>query len=259
MLRLSNGREERLRFGELVMRRQRAQAWADDNISQCLADCDERGFIDVSQPDGFLFKIVCPLLARQCPRGISFTAMAAQKAFEMLPCEVPKRFRGEVGKARETFAVFGARKWDGKGCLYIYGDTGTGKSFAAAWRIYQDILRRFDKYWDVPWRWNQYRPAGVRWFSAYKVCLERSNLYEAEGAAFLVLDDLGCEVRSPATKAALNELISVRYNEQRPTVITSNCDLVDLEKYYMQRMYERIIHSNNVVNAGRENLRIGTD
>ena len=63
-------------------------------------------------------------------------------------------------------------------------------------------------------------------------------------------------MKSPSNAAILNELIGVRYNEKRPTIITSNCSLAELESRYMSRMYERIIQSNSVIDAGVTNKRL---
>ena len=72
----------------------------------------------------------------------------------------------------------------------------------------------------------------------------------------LVLDDLGCDVETPTNKATINELIGVRYNFERPTIITSNLNPEDISRRYMPRMYERLVQSNNFVDAGMESLRL---
>lgn len=256
MQRLLNGRAAACSYGRLLELRFRAQRWAAENVRECLSDCDGAGMLRIDRPDGAEFLVPCPLMTRECPRGVEFVREAERRAALMMPPDVPKRFRREVAQARETLALHSARLWDGKGFLYIHGDTGTGKSFAAAWRIYHDILAAIGRYWDNPQVWGRMGRSKARWFSAYSVCIDKANFYEAQGAAFLVLDDLGCETKTPANCAALNELVSVRYNGMLPTVITSNCDLYELEHRYMQRMYERIIHSNHVVNAGTENMRL---
>lgn len=248
--------ESVIKIGSLIQARFRAQEWAKQNIHKCLDDCDEYALLDITEPDGVPVNVPCPILSRECPRGRHYLATVHSLAVESMPLDIPKLFRTEVATADETLAVSGARMWNGSGFLYLYGATGTGKSFAAAWRVYHDIRKRLEKVWDSPWEWRAAAASSARWFSAFAVCLERSNLYEAQNAGFLILDDLGCEMKSPSNAAVLNELIGVRYNEKRPTIITSNCDLAELQSRYMSRMYERIIQSNSVIDAGLTNKRL---
>ena len=245
------------RVRDLMGQRFRAQAWTRENVHECLGDCDEHARIMVSEPDGVSLLVRCPLLSKDCQRGADYEAEISKLAAESVPRCVPKRFRREVENAADTLAVDGARRWPGTGFLYIFGPTGTGKSYAAAWRVFWDLRCRLEQVWDQRSKWTEVSGVVAEWLSAFAVCLERTNLYRAEDAPLLVLDDLGCEAASPANKAVLNELVSVRYNERRPTIITSNLDLPGLDhRYGSMRMYERIIQSNHVVDAGITNKRL---
>lgn len=240
----------------LIQAKWRADAWAKENISECFENCDQNGLLNISQPDGIPVAVPCPVLSRNCSRGKKFITTIDYLAVQSLPQEIPILYREEVASAAETLAIKGARNWSGKGFLYLYGDTGTGKSFAAAWRVYNDLHTRLNDIWDDPGGWRVAAVSTARWFSAFSICLERGYLQDAAKAEFLILDDLGCELRSPTNIAILNELISVRYNERRPTIITSNCNLAELESRYQPRMYERIIQSNSVVDVGTINRRL---
>lgn len=94
------------------------------------------------------------------------------------------------------------------------------------------------------------------WLSAYSICFERANFYDAISAPLLILDDLGAEVKTPTAKSALNDLILARYSGKLPTIITSNLSLDDLNQQYGARMYERIIQYGKAVDCGHENLRL---
>ena len=52
---------------------------------------------------------------------------------------------------------------------------------------------------------------------------------DAIGCDRLLLDDVGHEVQTPRSTEWIDHIISARYNEQRPTVVTSNLNLADLE------------------------------
>ena len=75
-------------------------------------------------------------------------------------------------------------------------------------------------------------------------------------ALALIIDDLGCESDTPANRAVINDLIAYRYSYSVPTIITSNLDPDELKARYKDRMYERIIQTVKVVDAGRYNKRI---
>jgi DNA replication protein DnaC len=47
----------------------------------------------------------------------------------------------------------------------------------------------------------------------------------------LLIDDVGHEVKTPRSVEWVDHIISARYNEQRPTVVTSNLNLTDLEAH----------------------------
>lgn len=234
-----------------------AQQWVDQNVHDCQEDCNEKAQIRV-QLEGVRCPVLvaCPILTKQCMRGKRYMSCLKDEAASFVPSEVPKLFRKNISNPDQTLALCGVSGWNAKGIMYIYGDTGTGKSFAAAWFIYDYILGRLQDRWDEPWTWREIASYKLRWMTAFSICLERGNLYEAESAPMLVVDDLGCEVGSSSNKAILNELIAQRYNSERPTIITSSFDLNQLESHYQDRMYERIIQTGRIIYAGKENRRI---
>ena len=245
-------------LGDAIATRQAVLSWAAKYIPDCCGDCDEDGRLTVSPfGDGKSYIVPCPRLTQRCACGQKFIISLEKRALAMLPADFPTAFRRGLTDPRGTMARLGAQRWDGRGFLYIYGGTGSGKSFAAAWRVYDDNRRKLMQYWDSPGVWNQHSVCHARWFSAFSVCIDRNNLYEAERAPMLVLDDLGCETEnSNVNKAIINELVGVRYNFERPTIITSNLAPGELSSRYQARMYERLMQSNNFVDAGMESLRL---
>ena len=245
------------RISDAIAQRQAVETWVRQNIVGCPFNCDEEGYLMLTPfSDGVEYRVPCPNLTQECACGRQLINNAAKRALAMLPADFPTAFKRHLLEPRSTLAKYGAMRWNGKGFLYIYGGTGSGKSFAAAWRVYDDNFQKLMRYWDTPGRWNQLSICRARWFSAYSVCIDRANLYEAEQAPMLVLDDLGCDVETPTNKATINELIGVRYNFERPTIITSNLNPEDISRRYMPRMYERLVQSNNFVDAGMESLRL---
>lgn len=246
------------RINDAIAKRQAVLAWAERYVPDCGLNCDDEGQITVEPfGDGERHLVPCPRLTQSCACGQRFISAIEQRALKALPADFPTTFRRNLIEPRGTRARLGAQRWDGKGFLYIYGGTGSGKSFAAAWRIYDDLRCRFMQDWDNPGLWYRHSTCRARWFSAFSVCIDRANLYEAEQAPMLVLDDLGCETEgSKANSAILNELIGVRYNFERPTIITSNIAPEELSRRYQPRMYERLMQSNHFVDAGMDSLRL---
>ncbi len=63
--------------------------------------------------------------------------------------------------------------------------------------------------------------------------------FEAVRAApLLVLDDLGAQSSTPWAQEKLYQILNYRYNAQLPTVITTNCEIEDLDPRIHSRMVE---------------------
>ena len=88
------------------------------------------------------------------------------------------------------------------------------------------------------------------------ICIDRTIMQEARNAPLLIIDDLGCEVESATNKAIINDLIANRYSHRKPTIITSNLSMEELQSRYKDRMYERILQTGHIVDAGSFNKRL---
>lgn len=201
-------------------------------------------------------RVACPLFGRECRRGKRFYAGMKKMAEESIPTAIPPRYRKALVKADDTESIRRVREWDGQGVLYIHGLTGTGKSFAAAWWPFNRIMQRLEKEWEEPYRWREITAYEMRWFTAFDICLDRANMYEARNTPMLIIDDLGCESDTITNRAIINDVIAYRYSYSVPTIITSNLDPDEMQTRYKARMYERIIQTGKVVDSGHINKRI---
>lgn len=244
------------RISRLLDNLQRVKKWADKNVRECHFDCSDSATITLDPFGDGGHVVRCPLFSKKCPRGEKFIEKLTAYARNKLPPDFPTSFMDRLLDPNDTPALCGAANWNGKGFLYLYGGTGTGKSFAAAWRVFDDNRKQLMAYWDSPMIWPEKFSCRAKWYSAFAICLERANLYSAEEAPMLVIDDLGCESESNTNKAILNELIGIRYNFGRPTIITTNLSISEFSSRYQARMYERILESNNFVNSGDDSLRL---
>lgn len=245
-----------MRTGSYIDRTIRAMEYARRAIAECRGDCNEKANLQICDKTGEAYIVACPLLSRDCHRGRSYLERAKQFAAQSLPKGIPNRYRELVPAATDTLALDRVREWNRKGVMYIYGATGSGKSYAAAWCVYHLILNRLETDWNKPYKWNEIRDVNLAWFSAYQVTLERANLYAAQSAGLLVLDDLGAESETSLNKATILELIGQRYNSKLPTIITSNLDLEKMASRYTQRFYDRVVPDGQIVFTGDRNWRV---
>ncbi|MCS7050337.1 MAG: ATP-binding protein [Thermomicrobium sp.] len=89
---------------------------------------------------------------------------------------------------------------------------------------------------------------------------DRSESYDTRfeqvrNAGLLVLDDLGTEHTTPWATEKLFQIINYRYNQRKPTVITTNRDLDDLDERIRSRLCDRAICRAVFIRAGDYRLR----
>lgn len=72
---------------------------------------------------------------------------------------------------------------------------------------------------------------------------------------FVVIDDLGTEDATSKAKSLVNYIISHRYDEQLPTVITTNLSTVDITTRYGERLLDRIMHFGQIIRCDDCDMR----
>ncbi|MFV0519538.1 MAG: ATP-binding protein [Lachnospirales bacterium] len=139
--------------------------------------------------------------------------------------------------------------------IYIYGDTGTGKTFLLNC-IANKVLNMNNSI--------VYLPAQelLNIINAFKF---NNNTHEFANAEFynflcscdmLLIDDLGTEANTTFAQAEFFYLLDLRIRNKRATVISSNLGLGDLENNYNQRISSRIVGEFNLLKMSGTNIRI---
>lgn len=131
----------------------------------------------------------------------------AKKAIQRFDeCGIPERYRGILVAPEATKAMAAVAKFTGGGIYVLSGGPGCGKTIAACW-----------------WAWSK---AG-RFEKAGR--LARRSHWDGEvdkllTVPVLALDDLGVEYQDAKGFFAslLDELLDTRYENSRPTLITTN-------------------------------------
>ncbi len=117
------------------------------------------------------------------------------------------------------------QSWRGKPWSVLFlGPTGSGKTWAAT-RLYGELLCE---------QWS-----GALWMSAAgaieKIRREMMDWPETldrlRNVPLLLLDDLGAERDSDFTREKLSFVLCSRYDQLRPTILTSNANLLELDAW----------------------------
>ncbi|MDD7593760.1 MAG: ATP-binding protein [Peptoniphilaceae bacterium] len=124
--------------------------------------------------------------------------------------------------------------------LYFYGPTGTGKTFLLN-AIVKGVLDRGQQVF------YQTAPELLDFLSTYSFTYQNERTPAdvarrdfAYSCDLLALDDLGAEYTTEKMTAELFELLNSRIVAQRPTIISSNLELTELESRYNARIASRI-------------------
>ncbi len=145
-------------------------------------------------------------------------------------------FDPEADGLREAYEAALRFSRDPRGWLFLHGNCGVGKTHLAA-AIALRVMEEQDKsvlFAVVPDLLDHLRStfdpaAGV----AYD-----QRFHDIRNAFLLVLDDLGTENTTPWAREKLYQIFNHRYNEQLPTVVTSNHDFKRIEERVLSRMLD---------------------
>lgn len=218
------------------------------------------GEIDLVLPDGSISRRPCPLISRECHFGSAQYDRAKRSVIRLMrdPVGVPARFVEAIGDRRRTVAMVEGLKWSGEDFLILSGGTGVGKSFAAAVIVSRHLWRMIGDAWGRAWEWEPRlrESAGrISWLSPYEIATEREwATGAAKTASLLVLDDLGNEPQT--AKNVVSGVLSRRYDDRRPTLVTTNLAIPAIEDRYGRFVAERLAEHGLLVSCGDESLRL---
>ena len=143
-----------------------------------------------------------------------------------------------------------------KNIIFISGNTGVGKSHLTRCMANELINENYVVLFTTSFAMHQ---DFVKSHMTRDLELKNSLLDRYLNADILFIDDLGTELRNPLiTINYLYHVINERKINKRPTIITSNLDLYDLQDYYDERISSRIIdkQSSICLSIQGEDLRL---
>lgn len=118
--------------------------------------------------------------------------------------------------------------------LLFIGKTGLGKTFLSSC-IAKELI---DKGMSVVF--GQFATFVRRIGDEHFGRAEGETIDKLNDCDLLILDDLGSEFKTPYTESALYEIINARINLERPTIISTNLTVNELNERYNERLISRI-------------------
>jgi DNA replication protein DnaC len=163
-----------------------------------------------------------------------------------LPIELKNYYYLTLGGADKSF--------NGKG-LYLWGNTGIGKSFAT-WTFVKELIlaRQEVESIDTSEFLNRLR-AG---FSISYLAKENYIYVERlKRVPFLIIDDICAEKSSPFVEETMFNIINARYNKGKITLITSNFSFTEMaENRLGDRIASRLNEMCKIIHLTGDDRRI---
>lgn len=119
--------------------------------------------------------------------------------------------------------------------LLLLGDTGTGKTVAAAWCLWQHF-RAYE--WNIHAGGTRAASPGLCVLASEFITLDvystagRERLDDMRRCGMLVVDDLGAAALNDTALGLLYDVMDTRYRQQRRTVLTANLSGQDFERRF---------------------------
>ena len=141
--------------------------------------------------------------------------------------------------------------------LLFKGHTGTGKTYLASC-IAKAVLDAgftvlYLSSYDLCQLMAEYR---YRYRNAADAAENEERLSFVYSCDLLIIDDLGTEVINSVSNADLLHLINRRIQTDRSTILSTNCDLKQLQQNYSDRFLSRIMGSYRIMSFYGEDIRM---
>lgn len=217
--------------------------------------CKGAGYLRMDAPVGHpnfgrLIPCECKVHEREERRHRELAEMSSLQAFEGLTFET---FDPNVPGVRDAYQLAVEYAQNPDGWLFLLGGYGCGKThLAAAVANYVMAHQRMRTlFLVVPDLLDQLRAA----FAPDQAVTYDARFNAIRTVDLLILDDLGTENATPWANEKLFQIINHRYNERRPTIISSNRNLDDLDGRIASRLSDPRICRAVVVAAGDYRVR----
>lgn len=139
-----------------------------------------------------------------------------------------------------------------KNGLIICGDYGTGKTHLAA------SIANYAVDNGIPTLFDTYGGHLEKLKAEFNMNAEPKYLNLMRNVDLLILDDVGKEKQTEWSESVMFDVINHRYENMKPVIITSNFSSRELEDYFGEACYSRLVETcNAIVTDGRDRRRGG--
>ena len=212
-------------------------------------DCRDTGYIGNEKCHCFKQKIIETLYDKSNLRVLTRSANFRKMSSEYYKGEDLNRFLG-AKKAAEDFINNFSFDYQN---LFIYGTVGTGKSFLAV-SVADELLKKGHSviYFSALGLFEMLAENSFDYNSKQELKSIYSDLYECE---LLIIDDLGTERANNFTLTELFSLLNERESRKKPTIITTNLSLEELQRTYSDRIFSRITSNFRILKLSGPDIR----
>jgi DNA replication protein DnaC len=202
--------------------------------------CKGAGWLRANVPvgDPFFGRAIpceCTIQERERRNADSLQRLSALDAFRNRTFE---NFDPKVSGVSDAYEIAREYASDPYGWLVLRGGVGSGKTHLAAAIANEAVRRQVPVLFAVVPDLLDHLRATFSPTSA----IQYDEMFEGVRSTFLlVLDDLGTESATPWAQEKLFQLINHRYNNQLPTVITTNRRLESLDERIVSRLGDRVL------------------
>lgn len=139
--------------------------------------------------------------------------------------------------------------------LFIYGETGVGKTFLTNCIakeiidksysvIYLSAIKMFDILAKATFHYDA---------EDYNTDYIMKHIHECD---LLIIDDLGTELTNTFTSSALFGCINERYLNKKSTIISTNYSIEDMKNCYSERIFSRITSNYTLLKIYGDDIRV---
>lgn len=156
-----------------------------------------------------------------------------------------KLLKSHYAIAKDYAKNFKAHKAKGQGLIFA-GPVGRMKTTMAV-AIAQEVMKDHNRVYFIA------MPELMD--SLLQNNLSREVRTRTKETDLLILDDMGAEYQNDWVLNAVDAIISKRYNELLPIIITTNKTPQEMSQRYMSRIFDRLKHANKLLVETGESLR----
>lgn len=165
---------------------------------------------------------------------------------------IPAEVRASFETAKKYAAGFEERKAEGVGILFSGSPGRLKTTFAVAVALH--VIHELDAA-----AYFVSMPELLSTMNAMAKSSEKEKLAKLENkikeAELLILDDFGAEYAAPWLMAEVDMMLSYRYNEMRPTIITTNLSPGEISERYAYRIFDRLRNTSLLIVEDGQSLR----